>query len=41
MEVRKGRGTREGRLLTTIASLSEAEEFYHRAPLIFQNFASA
>jgi hypothetical protein len=40
VEVLDGRGSPEGRSVTTIANLREAEDFYNSAPLILQNFTS-
>jgi hypothetical protein len=40
VEVLEGRGSPEGRSVTSIANLREAEDFYNRAPLILQTFIS-
>ena len=40
VEVLEGRGSPEGRSVTSIANLHEAEDFYNRAPLILQTFTS-
>lgn len=41
VELLPGRGSPEGRILTTITSLDEAEDFYNRAAEIFRKFASS
>lgn len=40
VEVLEGRGSPEGKTVTSIANLNEAEDFYNRSPLIFQEFIS-
>jgi hypothetical protein len=40
LEILPGRGSPEGKTVTTVASLREAEDFYNRAPLILQQFIS-
>ena len=36
VEVREGRGSPEAKTVTSIANLRDAEDFYNRSPLIFQ-----
>jgi hypothetical protein len=40
VEVLDGRGSPEGKTVTSIKNLHEAEDFYNRSPLIFQEFVS-
>jgi hypothetical protein len=40
VEIIEGRGSPEGKTVTSITNLREAEEFYNRAPLLLENFIS-
>jgi hypothetical protein len=40
VEILDGRGSPEGKTVTSITNLREAEEFYNRAPLLIEDFIS-